>query len=180
MTVKILAPCAGWCAPLAEIPDAVFAQRMLGDGVALDPSAGEVRAPCDGEIISIAASRHAVALRSAQGAEILIHVGIDTVGMNGEGFDVRVRKGDRVRAGESLLTFDIDLAMRRAPSLMTPVIITNGDRFRILRANVNCAVTNGDVLFELEEIAGQGETSSAKPTNAPLVSETVVVTHANG
>lgn len=96
---QILAPLAGWSAPLAEIPDAVFARAMLGEGAAIDPVGSELRAPCDGEIISIAASRHAVALRSGAGAEILLHVGVDTVGLGGEGFDVVVRKGDRVRAG---------------------------------------------------------------------------------
>ena len=68
--------------PLSEIPDAVFAQAMLGDGVAIDPLSRELRAPCDGEVISIAAARHAVALRATSGAEILVHVGVDTVGLD--------------------------------------------------------------------------------------------------
>jgi phosphocarrier protein FPr/phosphocarrier protein len=127
----ILAPIAGWCVPLDEVPDAAFAKAMLGDGVAIDPVSPELRAPCDGEIISVAAARHALALRSAAGAEILLHVGIDTVALGGEGFQVHVRKGDRVRAGDPLLTFDLDRVARTAPSLMTPVIITNGERFRI-------------------------------------------------
>ena len=81
----ILAPIAGWCAPLDEVPDAAFAKAMLGDGVAIDPVSPELRAPCDGEIISVAAARHALALRSSAGAEILLHVGIDTVALGGEG-----------------------------------------------------------------------------------------------
>ena len=96
----ILAPLAGWVAPLAEIPDAAFAQAMLGEGAAIDPLSRELRAPCDGEVISVAAARHAVALRSAAGAEILMHVGVDTVALAGAGFEVHVRKGDRVRAGD--------------------------------------------------------------------------------
>ena len=95
------------------------------------PRAIELRSPCDGEVISVAASRHALALRATAGAEILVHVGVDTVGLAGEGFNVHVRKGDRVRAGDLLLTFDLDLLARKAPSLMTPVIVTNADRFRI-------------------------------------------------
>src|SRR5688500_249873 len=117
---RILAPLAGWSAPLAEIPDAVFAQAMLGEGAAIDPLSRELRAPCDGEVMSVAAARHAVALRAACGAEILMHVGIDTVGLAGEGFEPKVRTGDRVRAGDLLLSFDLDAVARRAPSLMTP------------------------------------------------------------
>jgi multiphosphoryl transfer protein len=176
--LRILSPFAGWCAPLEEVPDAAFAQRMLGDGVAIDPTGNELCAPCDGEIISIAAARHALALRTPAGAEILVHVGIDTVGLAGEGFDVRVRKGDRVRAGDVLLTFDLDLLGRKTPSLMTPVIVTNGERFRVRHANVDRALAVGHALFDLEEAAtGSGPTVAQ---GAPVVSETVVVTHAHG
>jgi phosphoenolpyruvate-protein phosphotransferase len=175
---RILSPFAGWCAPLEEVPDAAFAQRMLGDGVAIDPTGNELRAPCDGEIISIAAARHALALRTADGAEILVHVGIDTVGLAGDGFEVRVRKGDRVRAGDLLLTFDLDRVSRKAPSLMTPVIVTNGERFRIRHASLDRALAAGDALFDLEEIA-PGIAPAAVP-GAPAVSETVVVSHAHG
>ena len=152
MVQKILAPFAGWSSSLAEIPDAVFARAMLGEGAALDPTGNELCAPCDGEVISIAAARHAIALRASGGAEILVHVGIDTVALNGEGFAPQVRKGDRVRAGDVLLRFDLELLGRRARSLMTPVIITNGERFRILRAHLDRRLAAGDVLFELEEI----------------------------
>ena len=91
----ILAPLAGWSAPLAEIPDAVFARACSATASAIDPLGHELRAPCDGEVISIAAARHAVALRSPTGAEILMHVGIDTVGARRRGLQLHVRKGDR-------------------------------------------------------------------------------------
>jgi multiphosphoryl transfer protein len=174
----ILAPLAGWSAPLSEIPDAVFAQAMLGDGAAVDPLSREMRAPCDGEVISIAAARHAVALRAASGAEILVHVGVDTVGLAGEGFEVYVRNGDRVRAGDLLLTFDIDTVARRAPSLMTPVIVTNGDRFRVTGRQVDRQVKHGDLLFELEAVGAVDPAAPAAGT--PVVSEAVVVEHAHG
>src|SRR5688572_18535369 len=136
---RILAPLAGWSAPLSEIPDAVFAQAMLGEGAAIDPLSREMRAPCDGEVISIAAARHAVALRASSGAEILVHVGVDTVGLAGAGFEIHVRNGDRVRAGDLLLSFDLDLVASRAASLVTPIIVTNGDRFRVVPAPLNRA-----------------------------------------
>lgn len=173
----ILAPFAGWCAPLDEVPDAAFAKALLGEGVAIDPVSAELRAPCDGEIISIAAARHALALRSTAGAEILVHVGIDTVTLGGEGFQVHARKGDRVRAGDLLLTVDLDRVARKAPSLMTPVIVTNGERFRIRNASLNRAIACGEVLFELEE---SGADAGDSATGAPVVSESIVVAHAHG
>ncbi len=180
----ILAPLAGWSTPLAEIPDAVFANAMLGDGAAVDPLESELRAPCDGELISIAASRHAVALRTDAGAEILVHLGIDTVGLAGEGFEMRVRKGDRVRAGDVLLRFDLDAVARRAPSMLTPVIVTNGERFRVVRAQLGRAVKPGDVLFELEALepgsTGTVPTTSLATAATPVVSEALVVEHAHG
>ena len=178
----VLSPIGGWCAPLEEVPDGAFAQRMLGDGVAIDPTGSELRAPCDGEIISIAAARHALAVRSTEGAEILIHVGVDTVNLAGEGFQIHVRNGDRVRAGDLLLTLDLDRVARKAPSLMTPVIITNGERFRITRPKLSGLVACGDPLFELQELgAGEGAAAAAGvAAQAPAISEAVVVAHAHG
>ena len=177
--LRILAPLAGWSAPLREIPDAAFAQAMLGEGAAIDPVSRELRAPCDGEVISIAASRHALALRAASGAEVLVHVGIDTVGLGGQGFEVLVRKGDRVRAGDLLLTFDLDSVARAAPSLMTPIIVTNGERFRVIATPLGREVKAGDLLFEVEPIESAPE-SAAASNAAPVVSEAVVVEHAHG
>jgi len=178
---KILAPFAGWSSSLAEIPDEVFARAMLGEGVALDPTSDELRAPCDGEVISIAAARHAIALRTPEGAEILVHVGVDTVALGGEGFNPRVRKGDRVHAGDLLMSFDLELLGHKARSLVTPVIVTNGERFRVTRARLDRRVAVGEVLFELEALdlaAGAGD--AVAPTTPAVVSEAVVVTHAHG
>jgi len=180
MPLIIRAPFAGWCAPLSEIPDAAFAQGLLGDGVGLDPAGNELRSPCDGEVISIAASRHALALRAAAGAEILVHVGVDTVGLAGEGFNVHVRKGDHVHAGDLLITFDLDLLARKAPSLMTPVIVTNSDRFRIAQANTRRKVASGDALFEIEQAGESGDAGEPAAPGAAVVSESVVVEHAHG
>src|SRR4051812_37246567 len=184
--ITLLAPLAGWSAPLSEIPDPAFAQGMLGAGVGIDPLAGELRAPCDGEVISIAAARHALALRSSAGVELLMHVGIDTVGLSGSGFEVLVRKGEKVHAGDALLRFDLDLLATRAPSLMTPVIVTNAESFRIVRTFVDRRVASGDPLIEIEAVAqtivpaivtpGAPVTAAA----APVVSEQVVVEHAHG
>jgi phosphocarrier protein FPr/phosphocarrier protein len=147
--IALVAPLAGWSAPLDEAPDAVFAGRMLGDGVAIDPTAGTLHAPCDGELVVLAPSRHAVTLRTADGCHILMHVGIDTVGLGGEGFTAVAAPGARVRTGEVLLRFDLDLIARRAPSLLTPVIVTAESGFRIARRVVGSEVRVGDPLMDL-------------------------------
>jgi multiphosphoryl transfer protein len=177
-SVTLRAPLAGWSAPPEEIPDEVFAKRMLGDGVAIDPVGNVLHAPCDGEVISIAASRHAIALRHASGAEILMHVGIDTVGLAGEGFELLVRKGERVHAGDPLLKFDLDLLARKAASLVTPIVITNGEQFRVSAAHVGRQVAVGDELLTLESV--ESGATAAAATGAPVVSEAVVVRHAHG
>src|SRR3954471_19724748 len=145
---------------------------MLGEGVALDPTGNELRAPCDGEVFSIAAARHALALRTPAGAEILVHVGVDTVALGGEGFTPRVRKGDRVRAGDLLLSFDLESLGRRARSLVTPVIVTNGERFRVTGAQLDRRLAVGDVLFELESLGVAADVGDAlNPTTPAVISE---------
>src|ERR1700731_3665123 len=109
MSLRILAPFDGWCGPLDEVPDPVFAGRMLGDGLAIDPTVGVLVAPCAGEIITLPASAHAVSIRAADGVDLLIHVGIDTVQLGGRGFEARVRPGATVRAGDELIRFDLDI-----------------------------------------------------------------------
>jgi len=147
--LTLLAPLAGWSTPLDEVPDEVFAARLLGDGVAIDPTAGTLHAPCDGEIVLLPASRHAVTLRTDSGCEILLHVGIDTVALAGEGFEARVRQGARVRAGDALLSFDLDFLARRAKSLLTPIIVTAESGCGIRRRSLDRAVEVGEWLMEI-------------------------------
>ena len=138
--------------PLEEVPDAVFAQRMLGDGLAIDPTSGILHAPCAAELISVAPTGHAVTLRTDIGAELLMHVGIDTVALKGEGFEAQVEAGRRVEAGAPLIRFDLDVVARRAPSLVTPVLVTNGERFEIVRRLLGRSVAQGELLMELRAI----------------------------
>lgn len=177
--LTLVSPLRGWCAPLDETPDAVFAQRLLGDGVAIDPTDGVLHAPCDGEVISVAAARHAIALRAANGAEILLHVGIDTVALNGEGFEVLVAAGARVRQGDALLNFDLDTLAHRAKSLITPLVITNGDRFSIAHARAGQAVDVGDPLLELQPIA-DGAKAHTDQAAQQEVTERVTIAHDHG
>ena len=148
-TLTLLAPLAGWSTPLDEAPDEVFAGRLLGDGVAIDPTEGTLHAPCDGEIVLLPATRHAVTLRAASGCEVLLHVGIDTVALGGEGFEAHVRQGAPVSAGDALLSFDLDLLARRAKSLLTPIIVTAESGCQIRRRSLDRAVAVGEWLMEI-------------------------------
>ncbi|HEY1963240.1 MAG TPA: glucose PTS transporter subunit IIA, partial [Rhizomicrobium sp.] len=143
----LVAPMAGWVAPLKEVPDPVFAERLLGDGVAIDPVSATLHAPCDGVIVSSAA--HAVTIRAANGAEILIHIGLETVALGGQGFVVQAREGRSVKTGDPLIAFDLDSLALRAKSLISPVIVVNGDAFTIARREFNKRVATGEFLMEL-------------------------------
>ena len=147
--MKLLAPLAGWCAPLTEVPDPVFSGLMLGDGLAIDPVDGVVCAPCDGVIVTVAKGGHAVGLRTPDGVEVLIHVGIDTVQLNGKGFDVLVKEGQSVAAGQELIRFDLDAVARAAKSVMTPVVVTPNGAMEIVWRHAPGMVVAGDVLLEV-------------------------------
>lgn len=123
----IVAPLTGNVRSLENVPDPVFAQKMMGDGFAIEPTDGVVVSPIHGEVVQVFPTKHAVGLRSEGGLEILIHVGIDTVHMQGEGFEAYVKAGDRVKAGDLLLSFDLALVQQKAKSSLTPVVITNGE-----------------------------------------------------
>ena len=160
--IVLLAPLPGWATPLDEVDDEVFAARMLGDGVAIDPIDGRLLAPCAGEVIALPASAHAVSLRAEGGAELLLHVGIDTVALKGEGFKALVHEGQRVGIGEPLLDFDLDRVARGARSLVTPVIVTDPERYRIVERRSGVMLRAGDPLMTLRPAAAaQGEAAHA-------------------
>ena len=178
--ITLAAPLAGWSTSLDETPDAVFAGRMMGDGVAIDPTAGVLHAPCDGELVVVAAAHHAVTLRTAAGCQILMHVGIDTVALAGAGFTVSARQGARVRTGDPLLAFDLDLLARRAPSLLTPVIVTADSGFRILRRTLDASVAVGDSLMEIVPQSLAPGLAPASAASAPVHARRVVVGFEHG
>jgi multiphosphoryl transfer protein len=167
-------PLQGWSAPLEEAPDPVFSGRMMGDGVAIDPTGSSLHAPCDGTLVVVPASKHAVTIRAANGAEILVHVGIDTVGLAGEGFEVHVREGQAVRAGDRLISLDLDLLARRAKSLITPVLITDTRGFSIARRSEGCSLQVGDFLMEVLQTAAAGS-AAAGSSSLAMVERHVLV-----
>lgn len=131
--ITVGSPMSGKIVPLSEIPDATFAQGMIGPGVGIEPNGNTVVAPFDGTVVNLFHTKHAIGLESDHGVELLIHIGIDTVKMQGRGFDAFVKQGDRVKAGQKLLEFNLDLIRAEAKSIITPVIVTNGDMFKSLK-----------------------------------------------
>ena len=123
----LLAPVSGVIYPLERVPDPVFSQKLAGDGISIDPTDNILRAPCPGEIMQRHAAGHAVTLKTAEGLEVLMHVGIDTVALKGKGFTPKVKVGDKVETGAPLIEFDLDYVATNAKSLLTEVIISNGE-----------------------------------------------------
>ncbi|MBP3041269.1 PTS glucose transporter subunit IIA [Bacillaceae bacterium Marseille-Q3522] len=126
-TVELVAPLTGTVIDLSEVPDPVFAEKMMGDGIAINPTEGVVVAPVDAEVMQVFPTKHAIGLKAANGAEILIHIGLESVALKGEGFTTHISEGDRVKAGDTLVTYDLNTIAEKAKSTVTPVIITNGD-----------------------------------------------------
>ncbi|QKM48442.1 Phosphoenolpyruvate-protein phosphotransferase [Burkholderia glumae] len=128
----LLAPLTGPAVPLAEVPDPVFSGGMFGDGIGIDPLEGRLVAPCAGIVTHLARTGHAVTITTPEGAEVLLHIGIDTVELSGRGFMPKVEAGARVAPGDVLVEFDIDLVAQAAPSLVSVVAIANSDAFEIV------------------------------------------------
>lgn len=113
---------------LSEVPDPTFSEKMMGDGIAIKPSEGAIYAPVHAEVVQMSDSmKHAVGLKTVNGVEILIHIGLETVAMKGEGFKQLVKEGEKVAKGEKLIEFDLDLVNEKAESTITPMVITNAD-----------------------------------------------------
>lgn len=123
----IVAPMTGVVKKLVDVPDPIFSEKMLGDGIAIEPDEGVVVAPIDGEITEIFPTKHAIGMRGASGLELLIHIGLETVALNGDGFETFVKQGDQVEAGTRLVEVDLDTVLKKSNSIITPVIMTNGD-----------------------------------------------------
>ena len=147
---EIFAPMEGQAVELAEVPDPTFAQKIMGEGIAIKPESGEVLAPVDAKVVNLLDTKHAVGLETEAGVEILIHVGLDTVQMEGEGFEAFVEQGDTVEVGDKLLEVDLDLVVEKAEATITPMVITNTDDFAEINVLTKGQVDCGDKLIEVK------------------------------
>ncbi|AJA48090.1 glucose-specific phosphotransferase enzyme IIA component [Clostridium pasteurianum DSM 525 = ATCC 6013] len=134
--IKLLLPIDGQVAPLSEVNDYLFNKKVMGEGAAIKPTGNYVYAPIDGEIASIYDSKHALIIKSTDGLQILIHIGLDTSKLEGRGFGTYVKIGDKVKAGEKILFFDREYIEARS-STETPVLITNVDLIDKIDINYN-------------------------------------------
>ena len=172
VTVTLVAPVSGVLVPLDDVPDPAFAQRLAGDGVSIDPLSDTIVAPCDARVRQVHRAGHAVTLE-AYGLEIVIHVGIDTVKLRGEGFHQIAKAGDSVRAGDPLVRFDADSVARRAVSLLTVVLITNMDAVAGLKARKGRVVAGRDPILDVD-VRHATPSTRAQPTDENVVTSAPV------
>lgn len=166
--LEIMAPLSGVLVPLESVPDPVFAQKMVGDGVSLDPTSGDLLAPVAGTVTQLHKAHHALTITTAQGIEVLLHIGIDTVMLKGEGFTPKVRQGEKVDVGQILISFDVDRVARKAASLLTQILIANVDKVSRFLPASGIAVAGQSVVLtlELSELADAAATVEVVAGNA--------------
>ena len=145
----IYAPMAGDVVAISEVPDPTFSEGMMGNGVAIQPTDGKVCAPFNGTVDMMFDTGHAVSLVSESGIELLIHVGLETVGLNGAPFQIKVKSGDKVKKGDVLMIADLEAIKNAGLPTITPVLVCNTDDYPTFNTTIGKAVTNADVVIEL-------------------------------
>ena len=148
-TDDFYAPMAGKAVPITQVPDPTFSEGMLGNGIAIEPAEGKVYAPCDATVDMMFTTGHAVSLVADCGAEILIHVGLETVGLEGKPFTVHVANGDKVTKGQLLMEVDLEAVKAAGLPTITPMLICNTDDYSTFNTFVGKDVTNEDVVIAL-------------------------------
>jgi PTS system beta-glucosides-specific IIC component len=148
-TDDLYAPMAGKAVPITEVPDPTFAEGMLGNGIAIEPADGKVYAPCDATVDMMFTTGHAVSLVADNGAEVLIHVGLETVSLEGKPFTVHVANGDKVTKGQLLIEVDLEAVKAAGLPTITPMLICNTDDYPTFNTFVGKDVTNNDVVIAL-------------------------------
>lgn len=143
--VNLVAPVDGEAVELSKVPDKVFASGMMGDGIAFDYKGNIVSAPCDGKITTIPDSLHAFGITADNGAEILVHIGMDTVNLQGKGFQKLVNTGDKVKAGTPIIKFDRDTIESEGYNLITPLLVTNSKDYTV-EVSTNKSVKAGETI----------------------------------
>ncbi len=183
-SIELVAPISGPVVPLAAVPDPVFSEGMFGDGIGIDPLAGKLLSPCDGTVMHLARTGHAVTLETAEGAQVLVHIGIDTVELNGKGFSPKVEQGAKVRRGDLLIEFDLDVVACEAPSLVSVIAVANSDAFEVIqRAGAGRVEAGQTPLLVLRARDGAAQTVGAAGSANLVMDEvrrSVTLTHAGG
>lgn len=145
--VELFAPIVGMLHPLSSAKDLVFAEGMMGQGVVIDPSEGKLYAPFDGQISLLFPTKHAIGLVSDEGTEVLIHIGIDTVQLDGQYFTSHVSQGDSVKQGQLLMEFDMEAIKAAGYEIQTPIIVTNSTDYQVDPLLEEAKVTNDEKIL---------------------------------
>ncbi|QSX35660.1 PTS glucose transporter subunit IIA [Shewanella sedimentimangrovi] len=148
--IAILAPVSGEIFPIEKVPDVVFAEKIVGDGIAILPQGEQILAPIDGTIGKIFETNHAFSIESPQGLELFVHFGVGTVELRGNGFTRLAEEGQQVRAGDPILSFDLDYLREHADSLLTPVVLANMEDIKYLEKAQGKVVAGKDVIFTVQ------------------------------
>jgi phosphocarrier protein FPr len=172
------APLSGHLMPIERVPDPVFAQKMVGDGVSIDPVSQRLLAPCDGTIVQVHSAGHAVTIATAGGVEVMMHIGLDTVQLKGHGFTPVVKAGETVATGALLIEFDADYIAIHAKSLLTQVVITTMDRVATLTPRSGSVTAGSDVILELTLAGAPVEAQPA--TGGTVTSDAILVPNPTG
>ncbi len=159
--VRLKAPLSGVVVPIEAVPDPVFARKMVGEGVSIDPLESTLCAPCDGEVALMHDSGHAVTVREPSGVEVLMHIGLDTVALGGEGFTALAHTGQQVRAGDPLIEFDMDFIARKAKSLLTQIVVANSDVLADFAPVGGGLLAKGDPLATMHLAESGGDDAGA-------------------
>jgi phosphocarrier protein FPr len=177
---EISAPLTGIMVPIDQVPDPVFARKMVGDGFSIDPLSNLLVAPVAGEVVDLQPSHHAVTLRTADGLEILMHIGLDTVSLLGKGFTPKVKEGATVAVGDPLIEFDLDTVAREAKSLLTQVVITNTERVSSIVPATGLVNAASDVAATVELAAVEEAADGAPGGDVTVTSEALIVPNPTG
>jgi len=176
----IKAPLSGILVALEDVPDPVFAQKVVGDGISIDPTTQQLLAPCDGTIIQLHRAGHAVTIATDASIEVLMHIGLDTVALKGQGFTPRVASGHAVRAGDPLIDFDADFVATHAKSLLTQIIVTARDGIVRLDPARGRVRAGEDVILRVRTEPAGGTVDRIDQTGRGVVSRTVRVPNPTG
>ena len=149
--IEICAPLKGKCVSIKEVNDPTFSEEILGKGVAIIPEDGKVYAPADGTVTTMFPTGHAVALTTDDGLELLVHVGLDTVTLKGEGFNIIAKEGQKVKKGDPLLEADIEKIKAAGFDTITPIVICNSDDCSEINGSVDQDINVGDMIIEVKK-----------------------------
>lgn len=165
VSTELVSPLAGELLPLSEVKDEVFSSGAMGEGVAVEPSEGVLHAPADGKVVMTFPTGHAIGMKTSDGAEILMHIGMDTVNLQGHGFETLVAKSDEVKAGDELVKFDIDAIHAKGYVVTTPIVVTNSKDYEKITVVSQGKVKVGQEILDLEG-ASETEAASSNPQMA--------------